>query len=170
MLEALAECNPEVIRNCVRESDVDATVFRFTLDKTQALVETAGQLCITEEHDAAIQFPPFFPSVPLEARLRRPLFHPNIHPETGFVCLWNRFSSGDTVVEAVAQLRRVVTWELWNGEADHLMQPAAVAWYQEKNHRFTLPLSAHLLHRPAGFDVARAYALRTWGSNRKRLS
>jgi hypothetical protein len=170
LLEALAECNAEVLKDCTREREVDSAVFHFILDKTPALVETASQLRIREEHDVALHFPRFFPSVPIEARLLRPVFHPNVHPETGFVCLWNRFSPGDTVIEAVALLRRVVTWELWNEEADNLIQPAAVVWYREKNHSFTLPLSRPVLERPAGFDLARTYARRPEGSNRRRLS
>jgi hypothetical protein len=68
-------------------------------------------------------FPLYYPSVPLEAWLAEPALHPNIHPETGFVCLWDTRHEGTSLVEAVLQLQRVVTWHLFNFSADHLMQP-----------------------------------------------
>ncbi len=51
--------------------------------------------------------------------------HPNVHPLTGFICLWSRHSAGDTVVEALLQTQRVLSGELWNRDPDHLMQPEA---------------------------------------------
>ncbi len=70
-------------------------------------------------------FPEYYPSVPVEAWLAEPALHPNIHPETGFVCLWDTRQEGTSLVEAVLQLQRVVTWHLYNFSADHLMQPDA---------------------------------------------
>lgn len=71
------------------------------------------------------RFPEYYPSVPLEAWLARPVLHPNVHPENGFVCLWDTRQEGVSLVEAVRQLQRVVTWELYNLSADHVMQPEA---------------------------------------------
>jgi len=70
-------------------------------------------------------FPDYYPSVPLEAWLAEPALHPNVHPENGFVCLWDTRHEGASLVEAVLQLQRVVTWHLYNLSADHLMQPGA---------------------------------------------
>lgn len=71
------------------------------------------------------EFPPYYPAVPLEAWLAFPVLHPNVHPENGFVCLWDTRQEGVSLVEAVRQLQRVVTWELYNLSADHVMQPEA---------------------------------------------
>lgn len=70
-------------------------------------------------------FPEYYPSVPLEAWLLEPVLHPNVHPENGFVCLWDTRHEGTSLVQAVLQLQRVVTWRLCNLSADHLMQPGA---------------------------------------------
>jgi len=71
------------------------------------------------------RFPEYYPSVPLEAWLDTPVLHPNVHPENGFVCLWDMRHEGASLVQAVLQLQRVVTWHLFNLSADHLMQPEA---------------------------------------------
>ena len=112
LLEAIAKGNPDLLENPTRCVEVDSALFRFRLQQTQALIQTPTGLHLQDLHDVVIYFPRFFPSVPIEASLLKPVFHPNVHPETGFVCLWNRFSPGDTVVEAITQLQRVITWEL----------------------------------------------------------
>lgn len=169
LLQALAEANPSLVEAAERDADAWNQVFRFKLQQTQALVEEAGKLRILECHAVTIHFPRFFPAVPLETSLVQPVFHPNVHPETGFVCLWDRFSFGDTVVEAVAQLQRVITWQLWNEHPDHLLQPASLGWYKDKNRDFVLPLSAQSLQKPEGFDLGRTYARRPEGFERRRL-
>jgi len=169
LLEALAGENPDLLRDCVRDAQADGRVFRFQLRQTPALIEEAGQLRIQDWHGVSLHFPRFFPAVPLEASLLRPVFHPNVHPETGFVCLWNRFSSGDTVVEAVAQLRHVITWRLLNEEPDQVMQPKSLQWYRHPARSTPLPLLCPALRRPEGFDLARTYGWRPAGVGRRRL-
>lgn len=71
------------------------------------------------------EFPEYYPAVPLEAFLRVPLRHPNIHPETGFICLWEAHHGGTSLVEGVLQVARVVTWTLVNRREEHVMQPDA---------------------------------------------
>ena len=39
-------------------------------------------------HRLRIVFPRYYPSMPVEVYLDEPVFHPNVHPDTGFVCLW----------------------------------------------------------------------------------
>ena len=34
--------------------------------------------------------------------VEEPLFHPNVKPETGFVCLWQEANPRDTAVQALA--------------------------------------------------------------------
>jgi len=169
LLQALAERNREALQDCKHDIGADGSILRFKLLQTQALVEEGGQLRIEEQHRVNIHFPRFFPAVPLEASLLPPVFHPNVHPETGFVCLWSRFSSGDTVVEAVAQLQRVISWELWNQEPDHVMQPKALEWYKEPGRAMALPLACQILRSPDGFDLARSHTWRRDGVGRRRL-
>jgi ubiquitin-protein ligase len=132
LLQELANLNPELIQDCLRCKESGIEVFRFTLRHTQALVERDGELQVIDEHRVSIYFPRFFPSVPMEASLARPVFHPNVHPEAGFVCLWNNFSSRDTVAQGVRQLQRVISWDLCNDAADDLMQPEALEWHKRK--------------------------------------
>jgi len=75
-----------------------------------------------------LRFPRFFPAVPIEATLTLPVFHPNVDSRSGFVCLWTRTSPGDTVMEALRRLQRIVAWAAVNNEAEHVMQPEAARW------------------------------------------
>ena len=169
LLQALAEHNPELLQDCRRDIEAGDPVFSFQLRRTQALIEEAGQLRVQDDHRVNIHFPRFFPAVPLEVSLLRPVFHPNVHPETGFVCLWNRFSPGDSVIEAVAQLQRVISWELWNEEPDNVMQPKSLEWYRNPDKAIALPVTYRSLRKPDGFGLARTYTGRLEGVGRRRL-
>ena len=114
-------------------------IFNFFLRQTSSLTGTLPNFETVDSHAVTLHFPKFFPSVPIEASLAHPVFHPNVHPETGFVCLWNRFSPGDTVMEAISQLQQVITWKLVNQETDHLMQPEALAWYKDPARKWNSP-------------------------------
>ncbi|HLW86645.1 MAG TPA: hypothetical protein VKR60_15615 [Candidatus Sulfotelmatobacter sp.] len=133
------------------------------------MVKREPELSVQDCHDVTFHFPRFFPSVPIEASLAQAVFHPNVHPENGFVCLWDGFSPGDTVLEAAGQLQRVIGWQLVNERADHLMQPQALAWYRNPERSMRLPLAFQSLQKPEGFELARTYGQRPEGS-RKRLS
>jgi len=105
-------------------------------------------------------FPEYYPSVPLEAWLAAPVLHPNVHPETGFVCLWDMHQEGVSLVEAVRQLQRVVTWHVYNLSADHLMQPDA-GLRDPLPFEPVVPPPEYHLERSAGFLA---------GKRRNRLS
>ncbi len=106
------------------------------------------------------EFPEYYPSVPVEAFLEHPVVHPNVHPETGFVCLWDGRHAGTALVEAVLQLQRIVTWHLKNRSADHLMQPEAGD---------LSPLTYTPLAVPADYYLERSAGAMA-GTRRKRLS
>ncbi|GIU75302.1 MAG: hypothetical protein KatS3mg004_2389 [Bryobacteraceae bacterium] len=106
------------------------------------------------------EFPEYYPSVPLEAWLVFPVLHPNVHPENGFVCLWDMRQEGTSLVEAVRQLQRVVSWRLYNLSADHLMQPQAGV---------RPPLPYEPVAPPPGYELERSAGLPP-GKFRKRLS
>jgi len=169
LLQGLINANPGVL--AIGESQIEPAreALSLSLHKTSALIQTTDGLQSEETHGVTIHFPRFFPSVPMEVSLHRSVFHPNIHPENGFVCLWGRFSPGDTVVEALFQLQRVITWQLVNEEADHLMQPVALQWFRNPVREVPLPLSCTTLHKPDGYDLERTFAKRPPGS-RARLS
>lgn len=120
-LETLISLNPGRIRLETQFAEAGADVFQVWL-ASPALSLAGGALA---NHRVKLVFPEYFPAVPIEAYLDKPVRHPNVHPESGFVCLWNRHSPGDTVVEALLQLQRVISGLLWNPDADHLMQPEA---------------------------------------------
>ena len=168
LLQLLSKDNPELLRDCTRSADIDGPVFRFQLRQSQALVGDSGTFQIQDTHCVSVSFPRFFPAVPLEVSLARPVFHPNVHPETGFVCLWNRFSIADTVLEAVAQLQRVISWSLFNEEPDHLMQPQSLEWYRDPARSVSLPLFFEPPKRPEGIDLPSTYT-RLGDSGRRRL-
>jgi hypothetical protein len=155
LLAALADHNPGILEVVGRESQPESEVFRVILHRTSALSLTKPpRVMESASHRAWFRYPAYFPSVPIEGFLDKPVFHPNIHPENGFVCLWSRFSVGDTIIEALRQLQRIVTWELWNDRAEHVMQPEALRWERG----VLLPLSCEKLCVPAELLFERACA------------
>ncbi|MGQ9917884.1 MAG: hypothetical protein ACUVS7_10745 [Bryobacteraceae bacterium] len=115
---------------------------------------------VSDGIEVCFRFPEYYPSVPLEAWLVRPVLHPNVHPENGFVCLWDTRHEGTSLVEAVLQLQRIVTWHLFNLSADHLMQP-------EAGNRDPLPYRP--IKVPLQYHLERSAAFLS-GARRKRLS
>ncbi len=113
MLRQLADLNPESLQ-----------VLEMTADQFRMRFSTPAHG--SPQHTLTFVFAPYYPAVPIEAYLESPVRHPNVHPENGFICLWDKHSAGDTVVEALRQTQRVLSGELWNAQADHLMQPEAI--------------------------------------------
>ncbi|WP_419805302.1 ubiquitin-conjugating enzyme E2 variant [Terriglobus sp.] len=77
-------------------------------------------------HDLRVEFPVHFPAVPMEMYLRIPVVHPNVHPETGFVCLWERHRVSNSVELALHRLVAMLAGTLCNDRAPHVMQPDAL--------------------------------------------
>jgi hypothetical protein len=166
LLAVLADHNPGILEVVGRESQPESEVFRVILHRTSALSLTQPpRVMESASHRAWFRYPAYFPSVPIEGFLDTPVFHPNIHPENGFVCLWSRFSRGDTIIEALRQIQRIITWELWNGRAEHVMQPEALRWERG----VVLPLSCEPLRVPMEVQLERTYGRRPEASHRKRL-
>src|ERR1051325_7426164 len=155
LLQLLAEANPSFIENQKQKKEVQGEIFTFMLRQTLGLLGPPGNFQSVDVHAVSLHFPKFFPSTPIEASLTHPVFHPNVHPETGFVCLWNRFSPGATVMEAISQLQQVITWKLVNQETDHLMQPEALAWYKNPARGMELPLAYTPISKPTDFQQER---------------
>lgn len=96
--------------------------------------------CIRSVHNLRIAFPRYYPTMPAELYLDDPVFHPNVHPDTGFVCLWTKHRVQTTLEQTLAQLQRVLSWNLLNAEEEHVVQPQALRWYQQPGVREHLPL------------------------------
>ena len=78
---------------------------------------------VVEEHLLRVVFPVFFPAAPMEVYLETPMQHPNIHPETGFVCVWAHHRVSNTVEHALHKTVAMLGWRLSNAEPVHVMQP-----------------------------------------------
>ena len=126
------------------------------------LALSLSEHAVIEVHPVVFRYPEYYPSVPIEAFLSTPVFHPNVHLETGFVCLWSRHSAGDTILEAVRQLQRVITWELKNSAAEHVMQPDALSWVPD----VALPLVYEPVRVPVELQLERTYAAKPAGRHR----
>lgn len=151
MLGQIAELNPE--RLSILSTHDDG--FRLRLS-TAVSLDTDGEQPVELE----VVFAPYYPAVPIEVYVTPAVRHPNVHPTNGFICLWDRHSPGDTVIEALRQTQRVLSGELRNAEADHLMQPEALGMAVIPYAPLRLP-EGYLLEREArGFS----------GAKRKRLT
>jgi ubiquitin-protein ligase len=170
LLAEIQRINPEVVEIRGRRAQADCDLFAITLHHTTGILAwSAGHAQLAGSHAAVFRFPRFFPSVPIEASLSKPLFHPNIDPQNGFVCLWTRFSSGDTVMEAVRRLQQIIAWKLVNLEAPHVMQPEAARWYRESAPPAMLPLAFTPLVESHRFRLEKSFSARGPDGFRRRL-
>ncbi len=165
LLEELVARNPHCLAQARRERDVLADEFHVRLLATTALLRTDGRIT---EHDVRLRFPRFFPTQPLEAYLAQPVFHPNVDPSNGFVCLWTKTEAGDTVMEALRRLQLALCWQAWNEEGDHTMQPAALEWLQDDANRKSLPLACEPLVELEAFRRQKSFEARS--GTRRRLT
>ncbi len=150
LLEELVALNPHCLKEPSRARDVLADELSVTLFDTSALLESGEML---DEHSVRLRFPRFFPSQPIEAYLATPVFHPNVDPENGFVCLWTKTDTSHTSMEALRRIQLALTWRAWNEEADHTMQPAALDWLRDEANRRRLPLPCKPLVEAEGISA-----------------
>lgn len=121
LLQQLVALNPARLAGAKKQD----SQFEVTLLGTPALLLNGA---VTQAaHRVRIAYPRFFPSVPLELYLAEPMLHPNIHPLTGFVCLWDRHRVSNTVEHALHKTVAMLGWRLLNAEPRHVMQPGAPA-------------------------------------------
>lgn len=122
LLNDLSDCNP----GRIAVLQLDGYTIRLHLHGPSARpVHTVAGKCDITEHAVRIDFPVHFPAVPMEMFLETPVVHPNIHPETGFVCLWDRHRVSNTVEHAMHKLAAMLSGHLRNTAAHHVMQPEA---------------------------------------------
>lgn len=129
LLNQFARLNPGRVQETEQKEDGG---FAFLIKETPALLRSPNGeklLSIQTEHKVTVGFPRYYPSVPCEVFLSVPVFHPNIDPINGFVCLWNEHRVANNIEIAIVKLAAVLSWELMNAEAPHIMQPQALEWY-----------------------------------------
>lgn len=158
-LEVIAAANPGIVALLKRQIRPDSATVEMEFTCTPGVIESAGVFRLESRHRAEVHFPRFFPAVPIEARLAIPVLHPNVDPENGFTCLWDRFSEADTSVEVVVYLRNVITWRMFNLHASHVLQPRAIAWYQEPNRGFSVPFKCPELVIPPELGLGQYHPL-----------
>ena len=170
LLRQLARLNPERLTDLqvVDAGDAGDTSLWVTLRGTPAL-SLHGD-AIASAHRLRIDFPRYFPAVPLELFLEQPVRHPNVHPETGFVCLWDQHRVDHTAEHALHKTAAILGWRLLNRDARHVMQPAAMdhapGWEARREAlvaRLQAPALLGIAHAPTSFELA-------GGPRRKRLS
>lgn len=125
LLEQSAALNPGRIRALSQE---DST-FRFTLHHVPAPALDANpkDRHIVATHAVEVVFPEHFPAAPLELSLKTPVWHPNVHPLTGFVCLWQGHRASHNIELALHKLLAILSWQVLNRDGVHVMQPDALA-------------------------------------------
>ena len=158
LLEQLAALNPSRL---IEPRWLDSA-FEVTLLQTPALQPASPELLA--EHRVRVVYPRFFPAVPLELYLAEPVVHPNVHPLTGFVCLWDRHRVSNTVEHALHKTVAMLGWGLLNAEAHHVMQPEALLLDREG-------LTERLATAPlVGVEHMADVVLETNAPRRRRLS
>ena len=132
LLERLAAANPDQLELLERRTSPSEDVFQVRLHKSPGL-ETAvdSDLQIRDVHRFRLVFTRFFPDVPVECYVDEPLFHPNVRPETGFVCLWEEANPRDTTIQAVARAQAMAAYRMVNLGDPHQMNREAAGWYRQ---------------------------------------
>jgi hypothetical protein len=153
LLQRMAEANPASLVL----KDRGADEFLLELRGTPAPVSNCDPPGFCRDHTLRFSFARFFPTMPIEAYLIHPVFHPNIHPVSGFVCLWGRSSVADTVIEALCQLQSVMTYAVFNDSSEHVMQPEALAWARDPARGVSLPLICTPLSKPSKWNSERDF-------------
>ncbi|WP_158822418.1 ubiquitin-conjugating enzyme E2 [Granulicella sp. S156] len=129
LLQRLARLNPSRLTDL----SVEDRLFRLTLRETSARLARAIPDGPVTVHHLRVIYPTYFPAVPLEVYVDNAFWHPNVHPETGFVCIWEQHRVDHTVEHALHKVVAMVGGRLYNREALHVMQPGALDWIEQWN-------------------------------------
>ena len=147
LLERLAAANADQLELLDRRTSPAEDVFRVRLRNSPGLSHAVGtDLDVRDEHTIRLGFTRFYPDVPIECYIEEPLFHPNVRPETGFVCLWQDANPRDTAIQAVARAQAMAAYRMVNLGGPHQMNREAAAWYtQIAQPQDLVPLTWHAL-------------------------
>jgi ubiquitin-protein ligase len=138
LLAALADANPMTFAAITRLEDE----FRIDMRQSPAWVGGRQERKIETAHRLRYVYPRYYPSLPLEGYFVRPIFHVNVDPATGFVCLWQDYRPAQTIVDAILITRAIMAGKVANLEAAHRMQQDAALEYEES---LALPMMALML-------------------------
>jgi ubiquitin-protein ligase len=163
VLQRLANYNLGLLTLEGRMTDATEERFELRIEGTPSPIMTQAGIEIIDSHRVRVQFPAYFPAIPMQVFVASPVLHPNVHPETGFVCIWDRTSPGDSILDALVLMQKVITWELHNTRADHVMQPEALECW-----RAPLPYCA--LRMPPDLRAELDARCRPQSGRRTRLS
>ena len=132
LLQRLQQLNPPRVQILERRPSATEEIFRVRLFQSPGLEWAQGtNMRVRPVHTFALRFTRFYPEVPVECYVEEPLFHPNVKPETRFVCLWEEATPRDNVVQALARAQAMAAYRMLNLGGPHLMNPAAGQWYRD---------------------------------------
>ena len=131
LLGRLAVANPGTVEIVDRTSAPTEEVFHVVLHDSPGIASASGNRLVTrDDHALRLCFTRFYPEVPIDCYTAEPLFHPNVKPETGFVCLWEHANPQDSVIQALARTQAIAAFRMVNTGSAHLMNREAAEWYQ----------------------------------------
>lgn len=129
LLDRLAKANPKYVELIERSSSPLEEMFRIRLHNSPGVEAAAGpRLDTRDDHTVRLSFARFYPEVPIECYVEEPLFHPNVRPETGFICLWQEANPRDTAIQAIARAQAMAAYRMVNLGDAHRMNRQAVDW------------------------------------------
>lgn len=117
----------EIVQHCVSPAE---DVFLVRLHNSPGIESVKGEQILTRDaHSIRLSYPRFYPEIPIECYIDDALFHPNVKPETGFMCLWEQANPRDTVIQAIARVQAMAAYRMVNTGEAHLMNREAARWY-----------------------------------------
>jgi len=153
LLERLRDLNPEMLEVQGRTSSPADDQFRVRLMRSPGVERARDKdIRVRRTHVLRIVFPRFYPDVPTECFAEEPLFHPNIRPETMFICLWEETNPRENIIQAVARAQAMAAYRMVNMSGPHVMNPAAADWYT----KYARPHGVV----PLGWDELKVYEIR----------
>lgn len=130
LIDRLARVNPDHLEVLERTSTPNEDVFHVRLHHSPGLEDADGtKLSTRDRHTIRLGFTRFYPEVPIECYVDEALFHPNIRPETGFVCLWQEANPRHTAIQALARAQAMAAFRMVNLGGAHQMNRRAADWY-----------------------------------------
>ncbi|RPJ85941.1 MAG: hypothetical protein EHM18_08780, partial [Acidobacteria bacterium] len=132
LLERFQALNPDKVEILQRQSGPDEEVFHVRLLNSPGIEALSGaQPVIRDRHTLRFCYPRFYPEMPIECYIQEPLFHPNVKPETGFVCLWEEASSRHNLIQAISRAQAMAAYRMVNLGGPHMMNRPAAEWYEQ---------------------------------------
>jgi hypothetical protein len=132
LLERLAAMNPQTIEIQGRQPSAVDETFQVRLQASPGVESARGERIVRRDaHTLRLCFTRFYPDVPIDCYIDEPLFHPNVKPETGFVCLWEQADPRDSVIQALARTQAMAAYRMVNMGSAHLMNRDAAEWYEQ---------------------------------------